>query len=153
MMKNRHTNERSTGFQRLGKKKRKNRAGTTLVEALIAMAVFAVFTTGSCKLLVAHRKLMDMARDHYTAANIAKNRYEMARTFDFEQLADLGEDALVVDASGMASDHGHFRRTTEITLLNTNAYELTITVNIQNRKTLAFDTAEQTITTYLSKKP
>ena len=134
-------------------KKSKKRTGTTLIEALIAMAIFSIFTTGSCKLLIAHRKIMDMARDHYTAANIAKNRYEMARTFDFAQISDLSESAIMVDGNGIASDHGHFLRTTEISLLNTNAYELTITVNIQNRKTLAFDSAEQTISTFISKQP
>jgi len=133
-----------------GLEKIRNRAGATLVEALLAMAIFAVFTIGACKLLVSQRKLLDIARDHYTAANIAKNRMELLRTFDFEQIPQLAEDPVRIDGNGIPSTIGHFTRSTIINPLSTNLYELAITVQIQNRKTLEFDTAEETISTYVA---
>ena len=91
-----------------------------------------------------------MARDHYTAANIAKNRMELIRTFDFDQIPQLAETAVRVNDSGVAATDGHFRRLTTINVLNTNLYELAITVQIQDRKTLAFSESEETINTYIS---
>ena len=148
-MKRTDTTDRRDAAQR---GRSRNRAGTTLLESLIAMAIFAVFTTGSCKLLVSHRKLLDMARDHYTAANIAKNRMELLRTFDYEQIPALAEGPIRTDENGIPSTLGHFSRITTVNTLSTNLYELAITVKIQNRKTLAFDKAEQTINTYIAKK-
>jgi type II secretory pathway pseudopilin PulG len=134
---------------------RKNRskscAGTSVVEVMVALTIFGIFTAGTCQLLVSHRKILDSARDHYIAANLAKDRIELARTFEFEQVPGLAESALVVDESGIASSLGHYRRTTTVTALSTNLYELAITVDIQNRKTLVFSPAEQSVTTYIAK--
>jgi prepilin-type N-terminal cleavage/methylation domain-containing protein len=129
----------------------RNRAGMTLVESLIAITLLAIFMTGTCKLLVSHRKLLDMARDRYTAANIAKDRLELVRTLDFDQIPELNETAIQVDNSGVPSVQGHFQRATTISTLNTNLYKVVIAVAIQNRKTLAFDTSEETLNTYVSK--
>ena len=144
-----HQNEQDAGLQGFGKSR--SRAGISVLEALVALTIFAVFATGACKILVAHREILDMARDHYTAANIAKNRMEMVRTLDFPQIPQLNEDPIQVDASGIASKDGHFRRKTTITTLNTNLYKLAITVQIQDRRTLQFDKSEETINTYVSK--
>lgn len=133
------------------KGKNKSRAGVTIIEAMMALAIFAVFTTGTCKLLTANRKILDMARDHYIAANLAKDRMELTRTFAFDQIPELAENQLRIDDSGIPSTTGHFRRTTDITTINSNLYQLAITVDIQNRKTLQFAPAQQTISTYVSK--
>jgi len=126
-------------------------AGTTFIEAVVALAIFAIFMTGTSKLLVSHRAILDMAGDRYTSANIAKNRLELVRTFGFEQIPELNETALVVDSSGIPVRQGNFSRTTTITTISTNLYELAINVKIRNRKTLAFDHAGETISTYVSK--
>jgi hypothetical protein len=118
---------------------------------MIALALFGSFAAGSCQLLVSHRQILDMARDHYIAANLAKDRLELGRTFEFDEISDLSENKLRLDNSGIPSDSGHFRRTTTITALSDNLYELSITVEIQNRKTLEFAPAEQSISTYISK--
>ncbi|MCF7864854.1 MAG: prepilin-type N-terminal cleavage/methylation domain-containing protein [Kiritimatiellales bacterium] len=130
--------------------KSKKCAGSTFIEALVAMSIFAIFITGACQLLVSHRKIMDMARDHYTAANIAKNRLELVRTFDFDQIPQLTESAIVVNDAGIASTQGHFRRSTTVNTLNTNLYELAITVKIKDRKTLVFNETGETISTYVA---
>jgi len=121
------------------------------VEALLALTLFAGFTMGAAKLLVVNRKLLDMARARYTAANIAKNRMELVRTFDFAQILELNETAITVDAKGIPLEEGYFRRVTDVSLLATNLCELAITVEVKNRKTLAFDTEGETITTYVAK--
>jgi Tfp pilus assembly protein PilV len=149
-MKRAHTTDKPNAVQ--GLEKIRTRAGTTMLEALIAMTIFAIFTTGACKLLVSHRTMLDMARDHYTAANIAKNRMELLRTFNFEQIPALNEKAIRTDENGIPSALGHFSRSTTVSTLNTNIYELAITVKVQNRRTLAFDVAEQTLNTYIAKR-
>lgn len=129
----------------------KSRAGATIVEALVALSIFAVFSVGACKLLTSHRRIMDMARDHYTAVNLAKDRMELARTFEFDQLPELAEDKLIIDESGIPKTYGHYRRTTQVTMVASNLYQLAITVDIQNRKTLKFAPMEQSINTYIAK--
>jgi hypothetical protein len=130
--------------------RRKKCAGTTMVETVVALALFAVFTTGVCKLLLSHRKVSDMARGHYTAINIAKNRMELVRTFDFGQINDFLEDKVVVDASGTLDTEGLYRRTTEVSNVSSNLMELSITVDIRNRETLAFNPANEKLVTYFA---
>lgn len=130
---------------------RKNRAGVSIIEVMIALAIFAVFTSGTCKLLVSHRRVLDLARDNYTAINLAKERMELARTFEFDQIPELAETKVLLNESGIPAQHGHFRRTTTISMLSSNLYQLAISVDIQNRKTLQFAPAQQSINTYISK--
>ena len=122
----------------------------TIVETLVALAILAVFSTGACKLLLSHRKISDMARAHYTAINIAKNRLELVRRFDFGQVDDFIEDKVLVDASGIPTTEGNYRRTTEISNVSSNLLELTVTVDIRNRKTLVFNPANQQLSTYFA---
>jgi type II secretory pathway pseudopilin PulG len=129
---------------------RSNRAGMTVVETLVALTIFAVFTTGACKLLMSHRQISDMARAHYTAINIAKNRLELVRTFDFGQVDDFLEDKVVVDASGVPDSMGNYRRSTEVGNVSSNLLELTVTVDIRNRQTLVFNPANEQLSTYFA---
>lgn len=131
--------------------KRRYRAGMTLVETLVAITILAIFTTGVCKLLMSHRKVSDMARAHYTAVNIAKNRMELVRTFGYGQVSDFYEDKVIVDYTGMPDPNGHYRRTTSASNVSSNLLELTIKVDIRNRKTLLFTPAHQTVNTYMAK--
>lgn len=129
----------------------RNRAGTTFVEAVIALALFAIFTVGASKLLVSHRKTLDMARDRYIAANIAKNRIELVRTFDFDQIPEMAETGIRTNDGGIPSSEGNFQRTTQVSMLNANLYGVTCTVKIKNRKTLAFGPAAEELNTYVAK--
>ena len=136
------------GSRSLGQSKKC--AGVTFVETIVALSLFAVFTTGACKLLLSHRKVSDMAREHYTAINIAKNRMELVRTFDFGQVDDFTEDNVMVDSSGTPDTEGYFRRTTEVSNVSSNLVEITITVDIRNRKTLVFNPANEVLSTYFA---
>jgi len=135
----------------LADRKSKNRAGVSIIEALVGLSIFAVFTAGTCQLLTSHRRVLDMSRDHYIAANLAKARIELARTFDFDQIPEMSEDEVLMNESGIPSLAGHFRRTTLVTTVSSNLYQLSITVDIQNRRTLEFAPAEQSIDTYIAK--
>jgi type II secretory pathway pseudopilin PulG len=127
------------------------RAGMTVIETVVALVIFALFTTGACKLLMSHRRVTDMARDHYTAINIAKNRLELVRTFHFGQVDKFLEDDVIVDASGVPDMLGNYRRTTAVSNVSSNLLELTVTVDIRNRRTLAFNPANQQLSTYFAR--
>jgi len=144
------TMKRTRATQRTDTTQGSNRAGMTVVETIVALTIFAVFTTGACKLLLSHRKVSDMARAHYTAINIAKNRMELMRTFDFGQVDDFLEDKVVVDASGVPSTEGNYRRSTEVNNVSSNLVELTVTVDIRNRQTLVFNPANEQLSTYFA---
>ena len=146
-------NEIQTDKQASGTRNRsRTRAGASIVEVMMALTIFALFTAGTCKLLISHRKVLDMSRDHYIAANLAKDRLELARTFDFNQIPDLEESKLLLDGNGTPSLNGNFRRTTEIITLSSNLYEVAITVDIRNRASLEFAPAKESINTSIAKK-
>lgn len=127
-----------------------SRAGMTVIETIVALTIFAVFTTGACKLLMSHRRVTDMARAHYTAINIAKNRLELVRTFDYGQVDKFLEDKVIVDASGNPDTLGNYRRSTQVSNVSSNLLELTVTVDIRNRRTLVFNPANQELSTYFA---
>jgi prepilin-type N-terminal cleavage/methylation domain-containing protein len=128
----------------------KKRAGMTLVETLVALSLLASFSTGACMILVSHRKVADMARGHYTAINIAKNRMELVRTFDYGQVNDFLEDKVIIDSSGVPDNEGNYRRSTEVSNVSSNLLELKITVDMRNRETLIFNPANEILTTYFA---
>lgn len=137
--------------QTAGSKRSTSRAGTSIVEALVALLVFALFVSGACKLLLSHRQLSDMARAHYQAANIAKNRMELVRTFDFDQLERFSESYTLINTSGTRTQNGNFRRSTSMRKLSGNLIELTIKVEIKDRKSLEFDGGEEEVVTYIAR--
>ncbi len=91
-----------------------------------------------------------MARGHYTAINIAKNRMELVRTFDFGQVDDFLENNVIVNASGVPSTEGNYRRSTEVSTVSGNLLELVVTVDIRNQKTLIFNLANEQLKTYFA---
>jgi len=126
------------------------KSGMTLVEAVLAVMVLCIATAGAALGVVASNKVADQARDHYIAENIARNRLEQAKTMSFSNLIALNESNTIVDASGNAPNpisNGRFQRSTTVTtnmLSNTNLLQLVVTVVIQNRVSLAFDTNKDT---------
>jgi hypothetical protein len=92
----------------------KIRQGFTLVEAVVASALLVLVIGGSYSLVTRSQALIYSARNHYVAINIARARLERARNFAFDQLPTLTETNVVVNDSGIPSDSGYFRRTTQI---------------------------------------
>lgn len=134
------------------KSKRKSCAGIAMIEALVALVIFAMFITGGCKLLLAHRQMTDMARAHYAAANIAKNHLELIRSFDFSQRGGFAESNTLVNAVGLTDSSGRFRRNTVYNSVSSNIIEIAVTVEIMDRKTLAFDGRSETLKSYYAKQ-
>lgn len=145
LMKNKPTAKRESK-----KDNSKSRAGIALVEALVALTLLAVFLAGATKLLLSHHEMSDMARAHYTAINIAKNRMELVRTFDYGQVGNFLEDKVNVDASGIPSTLGNFRRSTEVSNVSSNLLELSVTVEIRDRVTLGFGSSQEKLITYFA---
>ena len=149
-MKKLHTTEKISSAKHL--KQSRKRAGTTIVETLVALTIFATFIAGASKALLSHRAIADVTREHYTAVNIAKNRVELARTFNFEDLTNFGETDVLVDALGdpVAAGVGNYRRSTAINLVTNNLVQLIVTVDIRNHKTWAFNGAGQEVESFIS---
>ncbi len=137
-----------TGFQ--NSEKARKRTGFTLTETMVSLLVLGVFITGTAKILMAHQQLSDTAREHYSAINIAKNRIELVRTFEFGQVNDFLETDTTVDHSGAPDIEGRFRRSTTRALVSSNLIEMAVTVEIRDRITLEFDGESEKLTTYFA---
>lgn len=115
----------------------------TIVETVTALVLFAMFITGACRVIVIQRQIMDKARDHYIAANIAKNQLEQIRnaldTGGYEQIFSMDEDRVSVDEKGDRYDNGKFRRTTAIRAVDADLAEAVITVELLDRVKMEFD--------------
>ncbi len=126
------------------------RAGIAMVEALVALVLFALFITGAARVLLAHRQMTDMARAHYIAINIAKNRLELVRSFDHDQRIDFVEDNLLINAAGQPDASGNYRRSTTFTEVSSNIIEVAISVDIRDRKTLEFEGRTETLNSFFA---
>lgn len=147
-MKKKHTAK--CGLTGINRNYSKSRAGIALVESLVALTLLAVFLAGATKILLSHHEMSDMARAHYTAINIAKNRMELVRTFDFGQVDDFLEDKVIVDSSGTPSTLGNYRRSTQVSSVSANLLELAVVVEIRDRKNLSFNGKQEYLTTYFA---
>lgn len=92
------------------------RTGMTLLELLVALAVFVVMMTAAFPLVDQMMARFQMARDHYVAASICQARIERARAAPYGDLELMVEAASRVDDFGNASEpDGRFARTTAVT--------------------------------------
>jgi hypothetical protein len=127
-----------------------SKSGLTLVETIVSLALFALFIGGVCGLLNLVRELSDNARDHYMAANLAKNRIERAKEFGYENVPLFVESNVRLDEEGEPDTDGRFRRTTAVTMPSPNLYQLVVTVDILDRRSLSFDGEQETVETYIT---
>jgi hypothetical protein len=117
---------------------------------MVALLLFGICVGGICKLLVATKQVSDQARDHYVAVNIAKNRVERARAFDYDQLHLFEEDGVVVGVDGTADADGRYRRKTQILTNALEMVEMVVTIAIRNRHTLEFGEEAEMLRTYIA---
>lgn len=129
---------------------RRRREGIVLVETMVALTLFGFFMAAASTLVVQHRRLSDMARNHYTAVNIAKNRLELVRTFDFNQVENFVEVDVIVDKGGFPDTEGRYRRSTVVKSIEDNLIQLEVVVEILNRKTLQFDGEREMLSSYFA---
>jgi prepilin-type N-terminal cleavage/methylation domain-containing protein len=122
----------------------------TLIEVVIALVIFAICVGGFCALVSQVRQAADMARDRYIAVNLAKNRLERARSFDFYQLHLFKESDVLLDQRGSPSTEGNFRRTTTVSYVTDIKCQLIVKVEVRNRITRAFEPKPETVSSYLA---
>lgn len=135
--------------------RRNSREGTTIVETIVALVLFAMFITGATKVLMSHRQLTDKSRAHYIAINITKNRIEQVRNMrraDYEQIGNMMESDTLVNAKSEITPNGKFRRTTKIhTTPVLGLLEIDVTVEIKNPITLQFSGENEHLKSYMAK--
>lgn len=126
--------------------------GFTLVEVVIALLLVVVVLAGAYLLIVHAARLTRMARDHYIAINIAKNRLERARNFQYSDLYLLQESNMIVDENGAPGENGRFNRSTEvITNYAPNLTQINVTVRIRSRRNNQFGTEQERISTLFTR--
>lgn len=128
----------------------RSRDGISMAEVLVALFIFAVAVTGLCSLSVIAREASDRARDHYVAINLAKNRLERAKSFEFGQLYLFEEYQTPVDITGKSDPNGDYRRSTIVTNVNAGLTEVRVTVEIRNRDTWEFVPGVEDIRSYVA---
>jgi len=108
---------------------RRNRAGFTLAEMMIAFAIFMMVSLGFSWGLISTLKTQHMASDHYRAMSIARNRLQRAKGLEFASLPLLAESMIRVDALGNTAPLGSYYRTTAVTNVATNCVQLVVAVH------------------------
>ena len=134
------------------------RGGFTIVETVISIVMLMMVMAGAYKIITTTASLNRVVRNHYVAANLAKNRLERARNFPYADLSMLAESQVVVNDNGVPNTDGRFRRTTAV---NTNhavgVTAITVTVDIKNLRSGIFGTESEDIsslfTEYLTPTP
>ena len=128
----------------------KARRGVSIIEAVIALMIFAMCIGGFCAIIMQARQLSDQARDHYTAVNMARSRFERARSFEFDQLHLFAEAGVVMNQYSIPDNEGNFERITTVTNLNPRLAQMTVEVRIRDRRTRRFDTDGETLKMYFA---
>lgn len=127
----------------------RGKTGMTLLEVVIALAIFMVGSMGICSLIVQSKRLSDSSRDHYVAVNLAKNRMERARNMQVSLLPLLAESNQYVNVSGavIPPEDATFRRSTRVIVVS-NLTEVVVTVDIRDRGTWNFGGVKEEVRTY-----
>ncbi|MFC1467376.1 hypothetical protein ACFLQY_01600 [Verrucomicrobiota bacterium] len=132
------------------RKRNNNKAGTTILEVLMAVTVLSVVISGLCGLVLHGRELSSVARSRYKATVLARNRIEKARNTDFELIYGLAEKDVVVNEFGEVDSGGYFRRTTTVTDVSSILLEILVRVDVKNRRTLDFTVQGEELQTYIA---
>jgi prepilin-type N-terminal cleavage/methylation domain-containing protein len=129
-------------------KRRRQIAGMTLVEVMVALFIFGISIAGTCSLVFQSRRLVDRSRDHYTAINIGKNRLEKGRSTAFDLLFTLSETNVLVNYAGDPAADSNYRRSTRVTTISSNLIEMVVRVDIKNRKNWSWTGEKEEIKSY-----
>lgn len=117
----------------------------TLLETMMAVMILAVGISGAASIVVQSVKISDMAREHYQAVNLGKNRLERAKTLTFSDLESLMETGTVVDVDGNPDPDARFMRVTFVSSVATNLKEVVINVRFKDRFKLTFTNESEVV--------
>jgi len=142
---------RSRGrISQLSGRRHGRRAGLTLIEVCVALAVLAVATAGIYSLANMARRISIRARTHYLAVNLAKNHLERAKSRDFSQLSQFAESNTVVDVNGRLIANGEFRRSTSVSALQNGMRIVTVRIDIRDPYSGIFEGEDESVTQRLT---
>ena len=122
----------------------------TLVEVIVALALFSFFVAGLCMLIVRTKQMNDMTRSHYLAAHIAKSHIEKARALPFDQITFATVTGAIVNAAGAGDPNGDYRLTASVTAVDSNLVEIVASVQIRDRATMRFGEMREEISSYVA---
>lgn len=122
----------------------------TLIEMLTALLIFSMAIGGLCTIAVSAKQILDTSRDHYVAVNLAKNRIERVKTFNFDELELFAEAGTILDEAGSPDSAGSYSRATVVSNVNSSMKEVIVTISIKNRKSLKFAPGQQQVRTYIA---
>jgi Tfp pilus assembly protein PilV len=114
------------------------------------MVVLSIAMTGFASIAMSMKQAGDNARDHYVAVNLAKNRLERGRNLRVDLLPTLAESYVLLNVHGHPDANGHFRRSTVVSNISSTLYQVTCSVELKNRLSLAFETAVENVTTLIT---
>lgn len=121
-----------------------------MVEVVVALLVFSIFIAGMTGLVLSARQAQDMARSHYIATNMAKNRLELARAIEYANIGIFSEQDVIVDANGNPDPDGGYRRTTVLGTVTPNLVRVRVSVEVRNRISLEFETDAIVVDSYIA---
>ena len=102
--------------------------GATLIEIMIAVAVFSIAMVGLLDVTAQCVTMGKRAEFAYTAYNLAKNHIERLKALDFASLASAAETGMVINADGDPDTSGLFARSTAVTTSYSNNANLTLVI-------------------------
>ena len=106
--------------------------GSTLVETMAAVFLFALVMGAILDVSVQSMTMGKRSEYAFTAYNLAKNHIETLKSMPFGNLPNADETSTYLDATGAASENGPFVRSTTVTTNYTgdsNLVQIQVSVN------------------------
>jgi hypothetical protein len=107
---------------------RANESGFTIVEVVIASLLLIIGIVALFGASIAAVKTQHMSTGLYHATCLARNRVQRGLSLPFDTLPALADTYETVDQYGNSTGNGEFRRTTTLTAVSPNCYEITVDV-------------------------
>lgn len=106
------------------------RSGFTLIEVMIASAIFGIVALAFGSALIGTMKLHRTASRHYAALSIARNRIQRAYSMPYETLTqeNFGQDWKPVDERGEEKPNGLYQRLTIVSTNYSGCVKVTVSV-------------------------
>ena len=110
-------------------KKINNNSGVTIVETLVASALFILVSTSFLSVFLMSSTSCKSTDYMYTAINLAKARLERLKGLDYNSLPQAVESNTRLDKDGDPDAYGDFYRTTQVNnVYGTDLTEITVSI-------------------------
>jgi prepilin-type N-terminal cleavage/methylation domain-containing protein len=110
-------------------KNSRKRAGFSLPEVLLSLAIIAGSMGSFVTLGIMSLRQLKIGTDYYAASLIARNQIERLRTMDFDAAASANEINHAVDDYGGVDVNGAFTRMTAVTNLSADLIAIEVEVH------------------------